>query len=437
MNIRALALCVLMGLHGFAFCTQLKAIDIKEGTDKTTVFLSLNTSLNPKIFSLSKPDRLVIDLNQTQLAFNTKEKNFTNSLIKTVRYGRPNATTLRVVLEITAPVRFKAASWQPEEKQLKGVSIALIAENKPIKMRTKPLLIHHSPQKKLREVVVVLDAGHGGKDPGARGPKGSQEKDVVLAIALKLKDLIDKQSGMKAVLTRKGDYYVGLRQRLDIARKYDGDIFVAIHADAYINRQSKGASVFALSQTGATSEAARWVAEKENYSELGGVDLSDLDDQNGIVRSVLIDLSQTATIGASLEMGQQVLGQLGKMTTLHHDQVEQARFVVLKSPDIPSILIETGFISNPREEKNLTSAAYQRRMSLAIFQGLKQYFLAFPPAGTKIEAMTERKLYIVKAGDTLSGIASLYKISLNELCSRNHLLKNAGLQIGQKLVIPS
>ena len=188
---------------------------------------------------------------------------------------------------------------------------------------------------------------------------------------------------MVAVLTRNGDYFIDLRRRLDISRRYHADIFVAIHADAFTNTQSHGASVFALSQRGATSEAARWLAEKENYSELGGVNLKDLDDKNGMVRSVLIDLSQTATIQAGLKMGTNVLRNLGSITSLHNHKVEQARFVVLKSPDTPSILVETGFISNPNEEQKLASAAYQEQLSQAIFNGIYQYFREYPPRGTQ------------------------------------------------------
>ena len=203
--------------------------------------------------------------------------------------------------------------------------------------------------------------------------------------------MIDKQQGMRAVLTRNADYYVGLRERMNIARKNNGDIFVAIHADAFGNHDSHGASVFALSASGATSEAARWLAEKENYSELGGVDLSSLDDKNGEIRTLLIDLSQTATISSSLNMGRSVLNNLSSITVLHSRKVEQARFMVLKSPDIPSVLIETGFISNPKEEKNLTNHQYQTRLSQAIFTGIKSYFWNFPPYGSLIEAMILKK----------------------------------------------
>ena len=261
----------------------------------------------------------------------------------------------------------------------------------------QPIAIHHAPPQSLRDVLVVIDAGHGGKDPGATGPRRNLEKHVTLNIALKLKQLIDKQPGMRSIMTRKGDYYVGLRERLNIARKANADMFVSIHADAFNNRNSNGASVYALSPTGATSEAARWLAEKENYSELGGVDLSGLDDKNGLIRTVLLDLSQTATINAGLQIGDKVLYHLNQMTTLHHNKVEQARFMVLKSPDIPSVLVETGFISNPREEFNLTSPAYQTRLSSAIFEGVKRYFWDSPPHGTRIEAMLGGSNYLVQA----------------------------------------
>lgn len=248
----------------------------------------------------------------------------------------------------------------------------------------------------MRDVVVVIDPGHGGKDPGAMGRDRRTEKQVVLAIALKLKQLIDRQPGMRAVLTRNGDYYIGLRQRMSIARRNNADIFIAIHADAFNNPASNGASVFALSQTGATSEAARWLAEKENHSELGGVNLAGLDDQNGVIRTVLIDLSQTATIGASLQMGQRVLRQLDSVTRLHNNKVEQARFVVLKSPDTPSILVETGFISNPAEERNLMNPAYQARLSQAIFNGIKGYFSEYPPHGSRLAAMSSEWRLLAK-----------------------------------------
>lgn len=436
MNLRMLVLPILMGLCAFACGHQLKAIDLKEQAGQTSLFFSLQGSVSPKIFRLSQPERLVVDFAHTELVFKLDRHAFKSLMIKAVRSGRPNADTLRLVFELNEAADFRELSWQPAGQRLSGFQLALIRKKRDVKSE-KTLTVRQSPLRKLRDVVVAIDAGHGGKDPGAVGPRGSKEKDVVLAIALRLKKLIDQQPGMRAVLTRSGDYYIGLRQRLNITRKHDADIFVAIHADAFINQQSNGASVFALSQRGATSEAARWLAEKENYSELGGVNLSGLDDHNGMVRSVLIDLSQTATIEASLQMGARVLKQLDKITRLHNDKIEQAQFVVLKSPDIPSILIETGFISNPREEKNLGNPAYQQRLSAAVFAGIKQYFFDYPPYGSYVEAMSEGKIHIVRSGETLSGIAQQYHVHLNSLYSVNKLSKSSPLKTGQKLIIPS
>lgn len=227
------------------------------------------------------------------------------------------------------------------------------------------------------KIIVVIDPGHGGKDPGASGPRNTKEKNVVLDISREIQRDINQQPGFKALLTRSGDYYITLRQRLQIARKDKGDLFVAIHADAYMNNDATGASVFALSQSGATSEAAHWLANNENYSELGGV--QDFGDKSYLVRSVLLDLSQTVTISQSLQVGYVLLSALKHVTTLHHNIVEQARFMVLKSPDIPSLLVETGFITNPREEDRLNSPGYQQKLASALAAGIIAYFREHPP----------------------------------------------------------
>ena len=230
------------------------------------------------------------------------------------------------------------------------------------------------------KVIVVIDPGHGGKDPGATGPAGTHEKKVVLSIAKRLQSAINSNPGFKAVLTRGDDRYLTLRYRLALAREYHGDMFVAIHADAFINDSASGASVFALSSRGATSEAARWLAQRENQSEImGGVDLADKDPT---LRSVLIDLSQTATISASLQMGSGIISNLRDVVPMHVNHVEQAAFVVLKSPDIPSLLIETGFISNPDEEQQLLMRTHQQQLADAIAKGIVQYFVTHPPRGS-------------------------------------------------------
>ncbi len=410
---------------------NLTNINAREKGDHLILQFESQGTMLPNVFVLKEPNRLVVDLkhaSEPKLNLSKLEK----GVIQSVRPGRPKKDIYRLVFDLSNPVKFKKEDFSTGSKGQNGFRLELIPQTQTLALpqQTYPAL------KKQRDVIIAIDPGHGGKDPGARGPSGGNEKDVVLKIGLQLKELINKQPGMKAVMTRSGDYYVGLRERLKLARKHDADIFVSIHADAFKNRESKGASVFALSQMGATSEAARWLAAKENHSELGGVDLSDLDDDNGVVRSVLIDLSQTATIGASLTMGQEVLKNLDQLTTLHNNQVEQARFVVLKSPDIPSILVETGFISNPHEEKNLRSSWYQRRLSEAVFRGIKAYFWQHPPYGSYIEAMLENKVHIVKSGETLSGLAARYSMSVSQLKAVNEL-KSSNITIGQKVIIPA
>ena len=340
------------------------------------------------VFLLHNPERIVIDLNHCNHSLDPSFLSHSTQVIKTARVGRPQTQTLRLVLETKVPVEISTVdgrnSWQLIIRP-KSITQSKISRSK----RSADVVLAKPSSN--RDIVIVLDPGHGGKDPGAMGSKHSTEKQVVLAIARKLKMYIDQQPGMRAVLTRNGDYYIGLRERMAIARRHNADLFIAIHADAFENRHSHGASVFALSQRGATSEAARWLAAKENYSELGGVNLSKIHDQNGIIRSVLIDLSQTATISASVQLGHQILNNLYPITSLHSHKVEQARFMVLKSPDIPSLLIETGFISNPHEEMNLTNPRYQSQMSQAIVTGIKNYFWDYPPHGTNLAALAARR----------------------------------------------
>ena len=256
---------------------------------------------------------------------------------------------------------------------------------------------------KRRTVIVAVDAGHGGKDPGAAGKGGTREKDVTLAIARELARRIDREPGMKAVLTRDGDYFLTLRQRIQIARKHQADLFVSVHADAFENSASRGSSVYVLSQRGATDEAARWLAARENAADLaGGVKLNDKDE---VLAQVLLDLSQTATIDASFQVADRVLGELGRLGPLHKEVVQQAGFLVLKSPDIPSILVETAFITNPSEERRLKDPAHQRRIASAIFSGLRSYAAERIPdsrlAETDIEETAQQALSL--ASDTTRG----------------------------------
>jgi N-acetylmuramoyl-L-alanine amidase len=230
-----------------------------------------------------------------------------------------------------------------------------------------------NPQNRAHVFTVVIDPGHGGKDTGAIGKGGIYEKEIVLNISKKIAARLQKIPGLQVILTRRGDYFVPLRGRLNVARRHDADLFIAVHADAYFNNTASGASVYALSQHGATSEAARWLVQQESHSELDGIQLNKLQDKSSMVRSVLIDLSQTATIRDSMRLGNHILDSLDHITPLHYKQVELAPFVVLKSPDIPSILIETGFISNSQEEMKLTNPYYQNQIADAVTRGVKSY----------------------------------------------------------------
>ncbi|EKD73187.1 MAG: hypothetical protein ACD_45C00417G0010 [uncultured bacterium] len=342
--------------------TKLIAMQIAHKESATQVTFVRNQLDTQRIFSLSRPKRLVIDFPRTRFTTSIKTISLTNTLIKNIRYGYPKSGTLRVVLDINANSQFKILSPSYNTKLI----IAIYSS------ATQTTLIKPSAPP-LRPIVVVIDPGHGGKDPGALGFLGTKEKNVTLAIAKQLVDLLNQQPRVRALLTRRGDYFVPLRDRLKLARKANANLFIAVHADSYFNTEAGGASVYALSQHGATSEAARWLARRDNYSELGGVDLSELTDQSYLLRSVLIDLAQTATITDSLRLGTIMLSKLRTVTTLHYSRVEQAPFMVLKSPDIPSILVETGFLSNTKEERHLRDKNYQTKIAQAIYDGIRIY----------------------------------------------------------------
>lgn len=406
--------------------------------------INFNSSIRYKTFFLENPTRWVLDLK------NVPEKHIQLPLIdqscdvNNIRFGRPDQKTLRLVFDLkekytpklaklnqghALQIRFtnRASLKAPRGKAEKNSN--QMAQSLTKKKKESPNLFSQA-----RDIVVVIDPGHGGKDPGATGKSGVHEKDVVIKIARFLQEDINQMPGFKAYLTRKGDYYLKLRQRLDVARKYQPDLFISIHADAFHNSKSKGASVFALSPRGATSEAARWLANRENESELmGGVDLSD---KAHVLKSVLLDLSQTATIGSSLEIGRHIIGQLRKNTSLHHRRVEQAAFVVLKSPDIPSLLVETGFLSNRSEERKLRRSSYQKLVADSLSRGIFQYFENHPPRHSWLAQKKQSWVsYRVKPGDTLSAIAWRFGVTVSELINKNQL-KSSQLHVGQSLNIP-
>ncbi|WP_039792798.1 N-acetylmuramoyl-L-alanine amidase, partial [Pseudomonas agarici] len=294
-----------------------------------------------------------------------------------------------------------------------------------------------------RDIIVVIDAGHGGEDPGASGSRGQHEKDVVLSIARELQRQVNGQKGYRAELTRTGDYFIPLRGRTEIARKKGADLFVSIHADAAPSAAAFGASVFALSDRGATSETARWLADSENRSDLiGGAGNVSLDDKDKMLAGVLLDLSMTASLTSSLNVGQKVLSNIGRVTPLHKPRVEQAGFMVLKSPDIPSILVETGFISNSNEAAKLASSNHQQALARSISAGIRQFFQQNPPPGTYIAWLRDSgkiaqgpRDHRVAPGETLAMLAVRYQVSAATLRSANNLSSDE-LKVGQNLTIP-
>lgn len=433
---------VLFGLlllvqQGFA-ATKINGVRVWPAPDNTRIVFDVSQRVEHRIFSLENPSRLVIDITDVAANPRLEALKLPSKLVKRVRHATRNGNDLRVVLDLSQKIKPRSFVLPANQQYGNRLVIDLYpSDKKPVKKQ--PVAKKQADGR--RDIVVVIDAGHGGEDPGALGPFGIREKTVVLAIAKELEALFARQKGFKPKMIRTGDYYVGLRSRTERARKMNADILVSVHADAFKSPKAKGASVYTLSSRGASSEAARWLAESENNADLvGGVGRVSLDNKDSMLAGVLLDLSQTASMRASVSTGGQVLSELGRVTKLHKRQVEKAGFVVLKSPDIPSILVETGFISNPTEAKNLNSKRHQRKLAKAIFNGVNKYFSKTPPPGTYLawqrQQRNQIKEYRIASGDTLSGIAAENNISMAKLKKMNRL-KSDKIRIGQVLRVPA
>ena len=399
---------------------------------KTRAVLDLDRKTAYKLFTLKNPDRVVVDLQGSSIDIPLKLDEEHAGVITGVRYGQPDKETLRVVFDLSESAELKSFLLDPTAQYSHRLVIDLYSKSG----NQKSSLVKYVTDinKPNRSVVIAIDAGHGGEDPGAIGKKKIREKDVVLRIARELKKTIDAEPGMQAVLTRDGDYYIPLRGRYEKARKARADLFVSIHADAFSKRSVQGSSVFVLSARGASSEFARLLADSENASDLvGGVTLSDKDD---MLASVLLDLSQSATREASNKVANDILAALKRTGKTHKNHVGRANFMVLKSPDVPSVLVETAFISNPSEEKRLTEKEFQQRMARAITRGVRDYFYSSPPPGTWIASNRDGFKYTVARGDTLGGIANKYRVSLSSLRSANKIRGDV-IHVGRELVIPT
>jgi N-acetylmuramoyl-L-alanine amidase len=417
----------------FAQAATVESIRVWAESGRTRVVLDLSGPVQHNIFTLRGPDRLVVDLEDSQLTDALAAPPDGLGAVTAIRTGRRADGDLRVVLDLNATVRSRSFTAGPNGRYGDRLVIDLHREDAP--QTVKRASENHRPG---RDVVVAVDPGHGGHDPGAIGRGKTREKDVALAIARNLATRIESEPGMKAVLVRSGDYYVDHRERMEIARRNRADLFVSIHADAVNDRRAKGASVYALSLKGASDEAALRLAQRENASELvGGVSLADKDQ---VLASVLLDLSQNSALSASLDAGAMIIGELAKVGSMHRRTVQQAGFLVLKSPDVPSILVETAFISNPAEEEKLGSQAHKDNLSNAILAGIRQYFYTNPPPETQIAAAVERAPagqvdYVIARGDTLSEIAARYNVSLSSIRQANKLTGDT-VRVGQKLRIP-
>lgn len=464
MRIRALVVGLALSLMAadlFA-ASDVQSVRLWRAPDNTRLVFDLSGPVEHKVFTLTAPDRLVIDVSGATLKASLDQLPLQNTPVAALRAGQYDADTLRVVVDLNAPVSPKSFSLTPNQQYGHRLVVDLFDQGSVVPGAAEPPVTAAAatpaapvspalPAVKLpavpsskRDIVIALDAGHGGEDPGAIGPGKVYEKNVVLQIAKELQRQINAEKGFRAELVRTGDYFIPLRKRTEIARKKGADLFVSIHADAAPRSAAYGASVFALSDRGATSETARWLADSENRSDLiGGAGNVSLGDKDQMLAGVLLDLSMTASLSSSLNVGQKVLSNMGRITPLHKRRVEQAGFMVLKSPDIPSILVETGFISNPSEARKLQTASHQQALARSIHSGVRQFFHENPPPGSYVAWLRDSgkvasgpREHVVRSGESLALLAQRYQVSLASLRSANNLRSDV-IKIGQTLQIPA
>lgn len=427
----------------------IQGIRVSQDATHARLVFDLDARADYSTFTLANPHRLVIDLKGFQQRDKLTIPSLADTPVQSIRYAAYDRSTLRIVLDLAHQVEYQTQTLGPNSQYPHRLVVDLSYPSQPVHPaftpRTAQLdadardnaktttsssakVVKTSKVLPRRDIVVAIDPGHGGQDPGAIGRHGTKEKDVVLAIARRLARLVDQEPGMRAYLTRDADVFVSLRQRIRRARENGADMFISIHADAFHNRNARGSSVYVLSERGASSEAAQILADRENAADLaGGISLEDKDD---LLASVLLDLSQTASLEASLEVANTVLAGLKRVGNVHKKQVESAAFVVLKSPDIPSVLVETAFISNPNEELKLRNADHQNKLAHAMMTGIRHYFQRNPLPGSPLPQQ-----HIVSRGDTLSTIAQRYQVSMGEIQSANNL-NSSMLRVGDVLQIP-
>jgi len=385
-------LAFVAGVSGNLVAAEIREVRVASTETGSRVVLDLSAPVKHKAFLLDSPHRVVLDVSKSSL---TSKLPGVDGVITAMRAGELPHNGLRLVFEVSGPVTIETSAAGPAGDAGHRLILDIAGSAAAVSARTVavtpvvpavPVAIRpaHAPSDVGRDIVIAVDAGHGGVDPGASGKRGTREKQVVLEIAKALAARINAEPGMKAVLTRDGDYFISLNERTLRARRAKADLFVSIHADAIGNPDVSGSSVYVLSERGASSEAARWLAERENAADLkGGIKL---DDKDALLANVLLDLSQTASISASMVAAENVLKSLDHIGEVRKPRVQQAGFVVLKSPDIPSMLVETAFISNKEDERKLSLPAHRAKLANAIFAGIEQYFQGNAPDGTRLAA---------------------------------------------------
>jgi N-acetylmuramoyl-L-alanine amidase len=407
---------------------SIDGIRVWPAPENTRIVFDLKNKPDYKYFTLSNPERLVIDFKNTKnnVALTALAK--ADPRVKLFRSSKKSKSKMRLVLDLTKAFQLNVFPLKPAGPYGNRLVVDLHDKKQSKKTTSKPKVSN-------RDIVIGIDAGHGGEDPGSIGPQGTYEKHVTLAIAKKLKSLIDKEKGMKGVLIRTGDYYVDLNKRTSLARNKNVDFFVSIHADAFRTPVPKGASVWVVTKRRSESELSRWLKKREENSELlgggGGVIKTTPDNHLALA---LADMGKEHALGVSFDVAKNVVGELKKMTTLHKKTPQNGNFAVLKSSDIPSILVETGFISNRQEEKNLMWSKYQYKLANSIHLGIKNYFMKHPVTGSYFASINYKK-HRVKSGESLSVLAHRYKVSMTQIKKLNHLKSNS-LKIGQTLKIP-
>ena len=422
------------GLHcAQAMAAEVSAVRLWRAPDHTRVVLDVSEQVSFTRLKLENPERFVVDLKNSRLTSSLAVLPLEGTPISQLRSGIREGTDLRLVVDLKSKVKTSVFLLPPNE--VNGYRVVIDLFDPPSSQSDPEPVLSVDSLDARRDVIVAIDAGHGGEDPGASGPGKLREKTVVLQIARRLEQQLSGVPGFKPVLIRSGDYYVSLKSRRNKARELQADLLVSIHADAFRQTSAHGASVYALSTRGATSTAAKYLAENENAADLvGGVEVAEMDP---VLASVLTDLSMTGTLDTSLNLGALILEQIGGVARLHKKQVEQAGFAVLKSPDVPSLLIETGFISNPTESERLSTPAYQDKMARAIRRGIQSWFARQPPPGTLLAWQREQggREVTVAPGDTLSEIAQQHSVSVASIKTTNGLNRDV-IFVGQTLLIP-